>query len=459
MIALISRYNVRAPWSYLRRCMHMRSWMVVIRRFASTHFPIQSCSCDNYRKRFVTPCDTHSIKMSSYFDFHFIADEAHSLLSLPGAPSVAALVVAAMLATGAALLLSAYATMGTAFGNERTFAQLAFGIYVAFGRLRNLLCSPCDRARSRYPVPATCQIPFFKDISDVYTFIWGYKTDGFFVEIGGYDGESFSNTSGLADLGWSGAYVEPIPHFAAACRLRHSSNRDVSVHEVCVGEQDGLEVDISTAGPFSSAVPDEVATVNASSLNGALRMLGWSHSDPSASRVHCTTVSLHTFLKTTLSLEPVEKVTPRSARSGGRRGSASGSGSASGASQVSAAGAAEGSSPHHARSGSQAVGSSSREGGQHFFPAPKLGPIDLLVIDVEGLEWPILKHFPVAAWRPHVVVIEIQELQARYRQNARVQADAAALFDYFREAGYAILYKDVVNTVFVHRDLPIAGGA
>jgi hypothetical protein len=83
----------------------------------------------------------------------------------------------------------------------------------------------------------------------------------------------------------------------------------------------------------------------------------------------------------------------------------------------------------------------------------------LLVIDVEGLEWPILKTFPIAAWKPHVVIIEIQELQARYRQNGRVQADASALFDYFRAAGYAVLYKDVVNTVFVHRDFPIAGGA
>ena len=44
---------------------------------------------------------------------------------------------------------------------------------------------------------------------------------GTFVEIGAYDGESFSNTSFLADLGWNGLYVEPVPKFAALCRARH----------------------------------------------------------------------------------------------------------------------------------------------------------------------------------------------------------------------------------------------
>jgi len=81
------------------------------------------------------------------------------------------------------------------------------------------------------------------------------------------------------------------------------------------------------------------------------------------------------------------------------------------------------------------------------------------VLDVEGFELPILKAFDLARFAPRLVIVEIQELQARYRGNARVQADAAAMFKIFAAAGYAILYKDVVNTIFIHKDTQCVGGA
>lgn len=81
------------------------------------------------------------------------------------------------------------------------------------------------------------------------------------------------------------------------------------------------------------------------------------------------------------------------------------------------------------------------------------------VLDVEGFELPILRSFDLAKWAPKVVIIEIQELQARYRLNKRVQDDAAAIFLKFASAGYSILYKDVVNTIFIHKDTHCKGGA
>ena len=89
--------------------------------------------------------------------------------------------------------------------------------------------------------------------------------------------------------------------------------------------------------------------------------------------------------------------------------------------------------------------------------SPSLPPSQ--VIDTEGFEWPILSTFPLAHWKPKLVIVEVQELQARYRNNARVQADAAALFAKFAAAGYSILYKDVVNTVFKHESCECVGGA
>jgi hypothetical protein len=78
---------------------------------------------------------------------------------------------------------------------------------------------------------------------------------------------------------------------------------------------------------------------------------------------------------------------------------------------------------------------------------------------VEGYEAPIVRSFNLAKWAPKLVIIEIQELQFRYRDNARVQADAAELQAKFAAAGYKVLYKDVVNTVYKHPDTQCCGGS
>ncbi len=38
-----------------------------------------------------------------------------------------------------------------------------------------------------------------------------YKTEGYFVDIGAYDGVAISNTKFLEDLGWEGVCIEPHP--------------------------------------------------------------------------------------------------------------------------------------------------------------------------------------------------------------------------------------------------------
>jgi hypothetical protein len=81
------------------------------------------------------------------------------------------------------------------------------------------------------------------------------------------------------------------------------------------------------------------------------------------------------------------------------------------------------------------------------------------VIDVEGHELDVLRGFDLARWAPKLVIIEIQELQRRYRDNKRVQQHAAEMFSLFALAGYSILYKDIVNTIFIHKDVQCLGGA
>ncbi len=226
-------------------------------------------------------------------------------------------------------------------------------------------------------------------------------------------------------MGWSGHYLEPIPAYAAACARRHASNARVRVHQVAAGRVDGETVHLTPAGPFTSAVADELRSVTDSKLGGALSLLGWA---PAAAAAPAAA--------------------PAAARPRARGGRGASPAPAARASRAAAA---------PAGSGQITMTTTSLN---TFFKREKLPPgaVDVMVVDVEGLEWPIFQGFDVAAWRPALVIVEIQEKQARYRDNARAQADAKAIEAYFAAAGYSILYRDVINTVFVHGDVRCVGG-
>ncbi len=86
----------------------------------------------------------------------------------------------------------------------------------------------------------------------------GRRLSGFFVEVGAYDGEKFSNTSCFADVGWSGLYVEPIAEFAEKCRARHAGNPGVKVLENAVSDTSGT-IDIYVGDTLSTVVEAQVA--------------------------------------------------------------------------------------------------------------------------------------------------------------------------------------------------------
>lgn len=127
----------------------------------------------------------------------WVADVWRGALHEPSMPSSLLITAVFVVITTVAILFSVFLTGGGG-ARPNTVAGRAFDCFVRCGRFRNLLCSPCDRAAKRYPLANTCQIPHFKSLSDIYTFVFGYKTSGLFVEVGAFDGESFSNTSCLA---------------------------------------------------------------------------------------------------------------------------------------------------------------------------------------------------------------------------------------------------------------------
>lgn len=106
-----------------------------------------------------------------------------------------------------------------------------------------------------YHPPASCQIP---DLAAKYEQLLGLRTLGTFVEVGAYDGESFSNTCFLADLGWRGLYVEPVSAYALACSLRHANN-NVRVAPCAVGADTGpIELHIGGTLTTTSARQVEI---------------------------------------------------------------------------------------------------------------------------------------------------------------------------------------------------------
>jgi FkbM family methyltransferase len=106
-----------------------------------------------------------------------------------------------------------------------------------------------------YKASPTCQVP---DIGKKWEAIFGQMTHGFFVEVGAYDGESYSNTSCLADVGWSGLYIEPVTEFADRCALRHQKNSRVQVVN-CAASDEVENVRIFLGDVFTTVVDAQVA--------------------------------------------------------------------------------------------------------------------------------------------------------------------------------------------------------
>jgi FkbM family methyltransferase len=104
-----------------------------------------------------------------------------------------------------------------------------------------------------YNVSGSCQI---QNLSLIYQEYFGYPSFGTFIEVGAYDGESFSNTSCLADCGWRGIYIEPIYQYCQYCLNRHRNN-NVHVVNCAISSIEG-EVDIYVGGPLSSLDVDHV---------------------------------------------------------------------------------------------------------------------------------------------------------------------------------------------------------
>lgn len=99
----------------------------------------------------------------------------------------------------------------------------------------------------RFEVPASCQLVVAPALYNAFF----SAEPGSFVEIGAYDGQTYSNTAGLADGGWHGLYVEPHNYYLDLCRKRHGRNANVRYEQCAIGRTVGDGV-VRADGPFST---------------------------------------------------------------------------------------------------------------------------------------------------------------------------------------------------------------
>lgn len=232
------------------------------------------------------------------------------------------------------------------------------------GKLKRKFFRPTRVQDGFYPLAPTCQV---RRLSLIYEQYFGRRTNGTFVEVGAFDGEYASNTSGLADIGWQGVYVEPVPEFGKRCTRRHRDNTGVRVINVAVGDRKG-QATIHVGGPLSTA---------SDSMKDNFRKLPW------ASPCFDKTCS-HTVPMTTLE----EILTEAGIRPG----------------------------------------------------------FEVLVVDVEGYEWNVMKVFDIARWSPQMIIIELHDQNDDYWG---IREDCKSLVAYFADADYKVIWKDFTNTIYV----------
>src|SRR5262249_31403999 len=200
--------------------------------------------------------------------------------------------------------------------------------------------------KGKSTVSISCQI---QNLRERYESLGLNPHTGYFVELGAFDGESFSNTSFLADQGWSGLYVEPVPAFCARIKLRHLFNLNrVSIDNSAMTETSGIS-DLHLMGTLSTL---------SDRSHEAYKTISWA----AGLAAHSQTMKVRT--------DTLQAIFHR-----------------------------------------------------HFVPFT----FDLMVIDVEGGEEPIVSALFESQWRPRVLIIELCDKHPDFSGSPTLQESHASI--------------------------------
>ena len=95
-------------------------------------------------------------------------------------------------------------------------------------------------------------------LADIYFETFGNKTDGYFVEVGAFNGLNWSATRALARLGWHGLLFEPNKEYYNACSQLYQNNKKVSVENCAILDYVG-KTKLYLGGSLSTTNADRVS--------------------------------------------------------------------------------------------------------------------------------------------------------------------------------------------------------
>lgn len=107
--------------------------------------------------------------------------------------------------------------------------------------------------------------------------------NGRFLDIGAYDGKTFSSTRRLWELGWTGVYVEPAPDVLPA--LRKNAGENCQILPVAIGTTNGKMTFYSSNGDMVGSLSQTHADMWSSSINFTSRVVDVITVDELESRV------------------------------------------------------------------------------------------------------------------------------------------------------------------------------
>jgi FkbM family methyltransferase len=154
---------------------------------------------------------------------------------------------------------------------QRSYLRLA-GSYAALGQLQPAAwATQLAQGHSlRYGSEMSCQLPVLPGLYHAYL----PAEPGWFVEVGAYDGVTFSNTANLAGSGWRGLYIEPHAFYLDLCRRQHAGNPGIRFENCAIGRTAGEGVlrdagamsTVASAGAPEGAAETPVAIVRLETL-------------------------------------------------------------------------------------------------------------------------------------------------------------------------------------------------
>jgi FkbM family methyltransferase len=72
--------------------------------------------------------------------------------------------------------------------------------------------------------------------------------------------------------------------------------------------------------------------------------------------------------------------------------------------------------------------------------------LDLLIIDTEGYETQVMEGFTISEWKPKMLIIELADFHPDIETT---RLDHKRLYQSILDAGYVVIYKDAINTMFL----------